>query len=84
MGPISGLVVYLLVWWMVFLCALPFGHAAQQDPIEGVVHSAPEHPKLGKKAIITTLISIVIWIVIYILIDMRVIDFREMAAKMPR
>lgn len=83
MGPVSGIVVYVLVWWVVFLCALPYGHRNQENPEDGSVHSAPEHPNLGKKAIVTSVISVVIWVVIYILIDVRIIDFREMAAQMP-
>lgn len=84
MGPISGVVVFILVWWTVFLCALPWGFERQREQVLGSPVSAPEHPKLGKKALITTILSVLIWIVIYILIDMRVIDFREMAAHLPR
>lgn len=84
MGPIASVVVYIIVWWLVFLCALPFGHAPQKDRVLGAAQSAPEHPKLGKKAIITSLITLVIWVVVYVMIDMRVLSFRDMAAQMPR
>lgn len=83
MGPVSGVVVYLLIWWMVFMCALPFKEDPQINRVPGTPGSAPENPRIKQKFLISCLISALLWVVVYILIDIRIIDFREMAAEMP-
>lgn len=81
MGPISGTVVYLIVWWVVIFAVLPFG--VRQPDVPDHSAGAPRDPNIRKKFIITTLISAVIWVIIYILIDIKFVDFRHMAASMP-
>ena len=83
MGPVSGTVVYLLVWWVVFLCALPFREDPQEDKVPGTPASAPENPHLKKKFLAATLISAIIWVIIWYLMYIEIIDFRELAAEMP-
>ena len=83
MGPISGVVVYLLVWWMVFMCALPFKEDPQINKVPGTPAGAAENPRIKQKFLASCLISALIWVVIYYLISIRIIDFREMAAQMP-
>ena len=69
MGLVSGLVVYILLWWWVFLMALPFG-AKAPDVIEaGHATSAPAKPMLWRKVVITTVIAgilfaIVNWVIV--------------------
>ena len=82
MGPISGTVVYLIVWWVVIFAVLPFGMKQPESP-DGTSGGAPQFPNIRRKFIITTLISAVIWVIIYILIDIKFVDFRQMAASMP-
>lgn len=82
MGPISGIVVFLMVWWTVLFTVLPWGNRPSAEPITGNVVSAPDKPKLLKKFLITTLISAVIWTVIYGLISANVLSFYDMAAEM--
>ena len=57
MGLVSGLVVYILLWWWVFLMTLPFGARAPDTIETGHATSAPAKPRLLRKAIITTLIA---------------------------
>lgn len=75
MGWVSGLVVYLLVWWIMLFVVLPFGLTRGAD-------GKPEDPKLGKKLLANTLLSAAVWIVIYILIKVDIISFREIAGQM--
>ncbi len=82
MGLISGIVVYLMVWWTVLFAVLPWGNRQSAEPIVGNVVSAPDKPKILKKFVVTTLISGFIWLVIYGLISSNVISFYEMAADM--
>ena len=83
MGPIGGTVVYLLVWWMVFMCALPFKEQPQVNKVPGTPAGAAENPRIKQKFIISCVIAAVIWVFIYILFEIKIVDFREWAAEMP-
>ncbi len=64
MGPVSGLVLYAIVWFMLFLIILPIRVQTQgdlKDIVPGTHAGAPEHHHLKKKALWCTLISLVIW-----------------------
>jgi predicted secreted protein len=78
MGPVSGIVVYLIVWWTVLFAVLPWG-VRQPDRLETGVAGAPVNPNIGKKFIATTLISAIIWLIIAYLMHIKIIDFRQMA-----
>lgn len=82
MGPISGIVVFLMVWWTTLFAVLPWGNRPDEEPIIGNTVSAPNKPKLLKKFLITTLVSAIIWLLIYGLISSNVISFYDMAADM--
>ena len=83
MGIFTGIIVYLMVYWLVIFWVLPWGNKPTETTDGGkTVASAPINPRIVKKFIITGIISALIWIVVYILIDMQVLDFYEMAREM--
>ena len=57
MDPVSGLVVYLLLWWWVFLMSLPFGVRTVEQPEAGHATSAPRQPYLWRKIAATTVLA---------------------------
>jgi len=64
MGIASGLVLYLVIWAMTFLVAIPIrlqtqGEAGQIVP--GTHNGSPQTHHLKKKALITTCVAAVIW-----------------------
>ena len=64
MGPVSGLVLYIVIWAMCFFVALPIKVSTQGDEgrvLQGTHAGAPEHHHLKKKALWTTLAAAVIW-----------------------
>lgn len=64
MGPVSALVLYAIVWFMLFLIILPIRVQTQgdlKDVVPGTHAGAPEHHHLKKKALWCTLIAFVIW-----------------------
>jgi len=66
MGPVSGLVLFAVIWSMVFFIALPIRIQTQgdlDDIVPGTHAGSPEHHHLKKKALWTTVISLVIWAV---------------------
>ena len=82
MNVFSGILVYVLVWWMVFFCMLPFGIKNIEKPEGGNMPGAPVNPGLKKKLILTTLISAVVWGGIYTIIKSDLISFRDIASQM--
>ena len=82
MAIFSAIVVYVLIWWMVFFCALPFGIRPIEKPEGGAMRGAPADPGLKRKLIITTIIASLLWIVVFALIRSNLISFHDMAQKM--
>ncbi|MES2729658.1 MAG: DUF1467 family protein [Pseudomonadota bacterium] len=81
MAWFSGLVIFLCVWWTVLFTVLPFGNTFGVNKV-GEAGSAPENPRMGRKFIITTVISCVIWGVIVLAIGDKAIDFQAKADAM--
>ena len=74
MGLVSGLVVYILLWWWVFLMTLPFGVRYPDTVEKGHATSAPAKPHLWRKALITTVISSVLFAIVYWVIVSEIIN----------
>ncbi|MFQ5347310.1 MAG: DUF1467 family protein [Rhodothalassiaceae bacterium] len=72
MGWVTGILVYAVLWWLVFMMALPVGVRAQNESEDGVVlgtpESAPVKPHIWRKAAATTLIAGALWGLLYKLI----------------
>lgn len=77
----SGIVVFVILWWLIFFMTLPFGvrppHEVGEAAAPGHVASAPVRPRLWFKAGVTTLIASVLWIAAYFLIASDLISFRN-------
>lgn len=64
MGPVSGIVLFLVIWAMVFFIALPIRVQTQgdlNDVVPGTHAGAPEHHHLKRKALWTTLVAAILW-----------------------
>lgn len=79
MDIMSGIVVYVTVWWITLFTLLPFGAHTVNAPERGHDHGAPQKSYLKIKFIITTVITTILWFVIEYLISINFIDFRAMA-----
>ena len=81
MGITGSIIVYVLIWWMIFFSVLPVGIQSNKEKykerIEGIDQGAPNNPKIGKKFLITTIITSIIFIVIYYLVKFDLLNLRE-------
>ena len=81
MGVTGSIIVYVLIWWIFFFSVLPVGIQSNKEKfkekIEGIDPGAPINPKIGKKFLITTLITSIIFIVIYYLVKFNLLNLRE-------
>tara|TARA_B100001179_G_C18547370_1_gene384417 strand:- start:724 stop:990 length:267 start_codon:yes stop_codon:yes gene_type:complete len=78
----TGIIVYLMIFWTFLFCVLPFG--VRQGESKPAAHGpgAPVKASMKKRFLVTAIGSIIIWIVVYILVDHRIIDFRQIAEGM--
>lgn len=80
MGWVSGLVAYVIIWWMVFFMVLPWGVQRPEDPEPGHEAGAPEKPRIITKMAVTTGIAAVVFAIVWFVVDAGWIDFREPGA----
>ncbi len=72
MGIATGILVYVLCWWVIWFMVLPFGIKTQEEDgkvVKGSVKSAAVSPRILKKMAATTVISALVWGVIFYLIE---------------
>ena len=77
MDFVSGLVVYILLWWWVLFMVLPFGAKAPDEVETGHATSAPERPNLWRKIIVTSVIAAILWVIADAIISSGIFTFRE-------
>jgi len=75
----TGVMVYIVLWWTVLFAVLPLGVRRVQDPGRGQERGAPERPQLLRKAIITSIVAAVLWVVFYVLHQADIFSFRQIA-----
>ena len=67
MGPTSALVLFAVIWFMVFFIVLPLRLTTQGEDgaiVPGTHASAPADAQIKRKAKITTIWAVGLWIVI--------------------
>lgn len=82
MQPLTGVMIYVLIWWMVMFCILPFNIQTENKPTDGAMPGAPLNPHLKGKIIITTAISSLVWVIVYCIIQANLVSFHDIAAQM--
>lgn len=84
----SGFVTFMCIWWTAIFMVLPWGNNPEpgeaQAANEFFGKSAPANPRIKQKFMVTTVLSIVIWLIVYALVESDVISFREIAASLAR
>ncbi len=82
MGIVSGIVVYVITWWVVLFAILPWGVRTEESPDPGHATSAPVKPRLRLKFAVTSVVAAVIWVGIFALVQSDLVSFRRNAAGM--
>ena len=80
MSWVSGTAVFIMVWWVVIFMVLPWG--VKRDAATGQI-GAPDKAQIGRKMIITTIITIIIWLGINFIVSSPYFSFRDQAAAVP-
>ena len=62
MAWVTGIVVYVLVWWVTLFAVLPLWVTPAEPDDPGHAAGAPQRPRLLLKMAITTVVSALIWL----------------------
>ena len=77
MAWVTGIIVYVLVWWITLFAVLPLWVTPAEPDDPGHAAGAPQRPRMLLKMAITTVVSAVIWVAIYLLVRSPWLSFRE-------
>ena len=76
MNWFTGVASYVVIWWVVIFAVLPLGVRPAEDEM-GRSAGAPANPRLGIKAAATTIISAVLWGIVYFVTTSGIWNFRQ-------
>ena len=81
MSITGSVIIYTMIWWIIFFSVLPIGIQSNKeifkDSIEGSDPGAPKNPKILKKFLITTIITSILFIMIYYVVDLGFFNLRN-------
>ena len=69
-----------MIWWIIFFSftnRIQSNKEVFKEKIEGMDPGAPKNPNIAKKFILTTLITSIIFTVIYYLVDIEFLNLRK-------
>jgi len=80
MQPVNAILIYILIWWVTLFAVLPLGvrgQAEDNNVVPGSEPGAPVKSNIGRKFLITTILSIFIFGIVYLLIVNDVMGVTE-------
>jgi len=80
MSVTSAFVLFAVIWFLTFLVVIPFKIKTQGDlgvVLKGTQAGAPEVHDLRRKAIITTGVSLILWLFITIIIISEIVTIED-------
>ncbi len=82
MNPVSAVVVFIVIWWLVLFMVLPWGVRRTETPEAGHDPGAPAKPMLWRKAAATTAISVVLFAIVYVVAEYELISLRDLGVDL--
>ena len=78
MSITGSIVIYVIMWWIVFFSLLPIDVNRNKNyKIDGEDSGSPENPKIIKKFIYTTVISSVLFLIVFYLVNYNYLSLRN-------
>lgn len=81
MSWFTGILLYVLIWWVVLFMVLPWGAKPPDEPEPGHEPGAPARPMLLRKVAATTLLAAVVWLAVYAGIEFELVRFEGALRK---
>lgn len=82
MTVFTGIILYMMLYWVMLFAVLPWGNKAPENVELGHSTGAPANPRVKQKFIITAFVAAALWLLVYALIKIDVIDFYEIGKQM--
>jgi predicted secreted protein len=83
MTIVTGIAMYVVIWWIVLFAVLPIGVTPTTEPGgRGQMTGAPEKPMMGKKVLWTSLLAAVVWGLIFAIVQSDFLPVRD-ALQLP-
>jgi predicted secreted protein len=79
-----AIAIYLVIWWTVLFAILPIGVRTQGEDgavVPGTPASAPTRPRLVRVALITTLVSALVFAGLWAAVRYNVIDLGALVGR---
>jgi len=76
MGWVTGIVVYILTWWVTLFAILPLWVNPTEPDELGYAVGAPRQPRMWRKVAVTSAIAAFLWLGIYIVVKEPWLSFR--------
>ena len=76
MAWVTGIVVYVIVWWVTLFAVLPLWVTPSDPGDPGHAAGAPQRPRMLLKIGITSVVSALIWLAIYFVVKSPFLSFR--------
>lgn len=78
MTIVTGIAMYVVIWWIVLFAVLPIGVKPTSEPGgRGQMAGAPENPMMGKKVLWTSLLAAVVWGLIFAIVQSDFLPVRD-------
>ena len=77
MSIFTGIAIYILLWWVCLFGVLPLGVKGQVEDgeiVQGSEPGAPVKADMKRKAILTSVVAAVFWVIIFVIIQFELID----------
>ena len=77
-----AIALFFVIWWVVLFAVLPFGVRTQGESgevVPGTPESAPTRFLLARVAMINTIVAIVVFIIVWIAIELDIFGISEIA-----
>jgi predicted secreted protein len=72
-----GVAMYIVIWWLAIFAVLPWGVRAADKSDLAHASGAPANPRLWFKVGITSIVAAVLWLIMYAIIRLGLIDLRS-------
>lgn len=82
MGVVSGLAVFWMIWWVSIFFVLPWGLRHHRAGEHGTMPGTPVAANMRRVVIINSIIAIVLWLIVYALVESDLISFQRIARHM--
>ena len=78
MSPTGLAIIYIIIWWIVFFAILPIDVERKKIvKVDGEDPGSPENPKMLKKFVYCTVITTILFIIIYLLMKFEYLNLRN-------